>query len=84
MRTILIASFFASLTAVASVAAASALLPLQEMRRQAFITIDGAAVDRYQWRFVSDQRDTGTCVLVLTDAETGRFAITAVGSQACQ
>lgn len=58
-------------------------MPLREVYRQAFIDFNGGVNPRYQFRYVADHDDPNTCLLVLTDETTGRFAITAVPGSAC-
>lgn len=59
-------------------------MPLREVRAQAYVTPSGDAVPRYQWRFVADERGGDYCVLILTDTESGRFAIATVPPDACR
>lgn len=59
-------------------------MPLQEVRMHASVATSGATVPRSQVAVRGDARETGTCVLVLTDTETGPFAIAAVPMAACR
>ena len=59
-------------------------LPLREVARQGYITLEGAPTPRYQFRYVQDAEASDTCILVLTDEETGRFALTAIPRASCE
>lgn len=58
-------------------------MPLREIARQSFVTVEGAATPRYQFRYVRDSAAPAACVLILTDEQTGHFALTSVPSDAC-
>lgn len=58
-------------------------LPTVEVARSALHTLDGPN-PRYQASYVLDRYATEeTCVLIITDTMTGRFAITAVAPASC-
>lgn len=60
------------------------LLPFREVARQVFVTVEGTLTPRYQWRYVTDGVAPETCVAVLTDTQTGAFAITSVPADSCR
>lgn len=83
MRTLMIVSVWI----VGSVAGATAqryFMPLREIARQGYATLEGAPAPRYQFRYVQDAEAPDTCVLVLTDEETQQFALTAIPRASCE
>lgn len=82
-RMIMVAALAAVLGAAGTASAFTWWMPLREVRSQAYLGTNGEAIPRYQWRTVTDARQTGACVLVLTDTVTGQFAIAAVPPEAC-
>lgn len=83
MRALLV-TLLLLLTAAAGAMAQTYFLPIREVARQALVTLDGATVPRYQFRYLVDRAAPETCLLVLTDEHTGAFAVTAVPEAACQ
>ena len=56
-----------------------------EIARHAYMPIGGASpVPRYQLRYLRDQAAPVTCLVVLTDEDTGRFSVTAVPAESCE
>lgn len=74
---------------VAAVLAASASagafwwFPLAEIHRSAVQTIDGP-LGRYMSSVLVDRHAPETCVLVLTDTQTGQFTAVAVPPASCE
>lgn len=69
--------------AAATVTAQHWFFPTVEIGRAALHTLEGPN-SRYQASYVLDRYATeATCVLVLTDTQTGHFAITAVAPASC-
>lgn len=68
------------LLGILSVSAAAAQqwwMPIHEIRSQAYVTVDGSVLEDHSWRYNRD-RQTGVCVLILTNVRTGQFALTEV------
>lgn len=82
MRTIMITSVLL-LGVVIGASAQRYWMPLREIARQGYVTLEGVPAPRYQFRYVQDYDAPETCLLVLTDEETGQFAITAIPRASC-
>lgn len=62
-------------------AATSWFTPWREIRTQGYVDVHGGLRTRYQWRTV--QHPSGACLIVLTDEQSGHFALTHVEASVC-
>lgn len=55
----------------------------QVLQTSALVTVQGAPAPRYQVAYIADHLAAETCVMAVTDTETGHFSLTAVPAASC-